>query len=326
MNKQFFSKLTFLFLMLAGFSIGNLIAQDLDAAGSKLNEANQAFKDGKNQDALNLYQQTIDMATKLGEPGADIVKAAQANIPVIHFNIAKQLFTENKYDESIAEFQKAVETGEKYGDASNKAKAAEQIPVVLYSKGNALYKAKDYKGALAAFTESTQKNPNYYKAYYGMGLAYKGLNDLDQMMVSMDKAIELATAAKDDKFVGTVKAAAKKYTQAGGAERLAEKKYDDAIKYLDASIKYGEPDASMYYYYAMAYNAKKQWDKAIEATNKGLALEQDTPETKAMHYFEQGNAYKGKGDTEKACAAYKNAKYGKFVQNADYEIKTLKCK
>lgn len=326
MYRKFFSKLTFILLLISVFSLGKLFAQDLDAAGAKLNEANQAFKESRNADALNLYNQTIEIASKLGETGTDILKAAQANIPVIHFNIAKQLFTENKFDESVAEFKKAVETGDKYGDAGNKAKAAEQIPIVLYSKGNALFKAKDFTGALAAFTESSVANPEYAKAFYGMGLAYKNLNNLDQMIVSMDKAIELATNAKDEKFVGTVKSTAKKYTQAGGAENLAEKKYDNAIKYLDASLKYGDPDASIHYYYAMAYNAKKMWDKAIESTTKGLAIEKDTPEAKAMHYFEQGNAYKGKGDTEKACSAYKNAKFGKFVQNADYEIKTLKCK
>lgn len=325
MNKLSLPKIALFLLLFAGFSLGHVTAQDLDATGAKLNEANQAFKDGNNQAALGLYQQVIDMAAKLGEPGADLLKAAQANIPVIHFNIAKQLFTETKYDESVAEFRKAVETGGKFGDESNMKKAKEQIPVVYYSKGNALFKSKDFAGSLTAHSEAVKEEPSYYKAYYGMGLAQKGLDKMDEMIASMDKAIELGTAAKDDKFVGTVKNTAKKYTQAAGAENLAEKKYDNAQKYFDASLKYGEPDAMMYYQYALLYNAKKLWDKAIESTNSGLGLEKDTPEDKAKHYYEQGNAYKGKGDTAKACAAYKSAKFGKFVQNADYEIKTLKC-
>jgi tetratricopeptide (TPR) repeat protein len=82
----------------------------------------------------------------------------------------------------------------------------------------------------------------------------------------------------------------------------------------------------VYFYLGTAQNELKQWDQAIENSNKGLAVEKDDDEKKAKHYYNMGMAYKGKGDTSAACTAFKNALFGQFKENAQYEIETeLKC-
>jgi hypothetical protein len=56
------------------------------------------------------------------------------------------------------------------------------------------------------------------------------------------------------------------------------------------------------------------------------AIEKDNPEKKAKHYYNLGLAYKGKGDKNAACSAFKNALYGQFKENAQFEIDNeLKC-
>ena len=90
--------------------------------------------------------------------------------------------------------------------------------------------------------------------------------------------------------------------------------------------EYGEGDANTYYYYALAYNKIKDWDKAIISANKALEIEKDEKDAKAKIYFELGTAYYGKGDTSEACKAYKDAAYGDYVAQANYQLKeVLKC-
>jgi len=91
-------------------------------------------------------------------------------------------------------------------------------------------------------------------------------------------------------------------------------------------LEYGDGDANFYYYYSIVYNKKKEWDNAVKAANKGLELEKDENEAKAKLYFELGTAFYGKGDSAAACKAYKEAVYGDYVEQANYQIKeVLKC-
>ena len=71
-------------------------------------------------------------------------------------------------------------------------------------------------------------------------------------------------------------------------------------------------------------SANSSGDYVIAATDGNIVIEEDNL---AKFYFEMGNAYKGAANNEKACEAYNNAKFGKFVENANYEItQVLKCK
>jgi len=72
---------------------------------------------------------------------------------------------------------------------------------------------------------------------------------------------------------------------------------------------------------ALANNGLSNWDNAADAAQKGLELSDgESDEFKAKFYFELGNAYKGAGKFSDACEAYTNAKHGRFVENAKYEM------
>jgi tetratricopeptide (TPR) repeat protein len=91
-------------------------------------------------------------------------------------------------------------------------------------------------------------------------------------------------------------------------------------------MKYDDTNKDMLFYLAKAYNGAKSFDKALEISNKGIALEEDVPEKEAKFYFEAGNALAGKGDKPAACESYKKAMFGQFAESAKYEIEvTLKC-
>ena len=111
-----------------------------------------------------------------------------------------------------------------------------------------------------------------------------------------------------------------------GAKLITGGNSSAAIPMLEKSMKYNSKNPDLYHYMATAQNELKQWDKAIEAANKGLIYEKDEADKKAKHYYNLGMAYKGKGDKGAACSALKNALFGQFKENAQYEIEhSLKC-
>ncbi|HQB48503.1 MAG TPA: hypothetical protein PK785_06540, partial [Bacteroidales bacterium] len=115
--------------------------------------------------------------------------------------------------------------------------------------------------------------------------------------------------------------------QSEGAGYLKSQKWNDAIKCFTTSNDFKADDPDTYYYLALSYNGLKNWNMAIEAAQTGVDLsEGESKDNKAKFYFEMGNAFKGANNNEKACEAYNNAKYGQFVENANYEItQVLKC-
>jgi acyl-CoA synthetase (AMP-forming)/AMP-acid ligase II len=215
-------------------------------------------------------------------------------------------------------------------DAINEHPAVAESAIVGFPhdiKGNALYKQKSYDDALKNFEKSKELNPNYSRAYWGMGLAYSKLKNYDEMDNSFAAALELAQKQGDEKMATKISSTAQKKLQAEGASKLQASEWTSALKYLNASLKYGDADKDTYYYLALANNGNKNYDEALKATEKGLELSQaENQDYKAKYYYEMGNAYKGKGMNTEACGAYTDAAHGRFVESANYELTTvLKC-
>ena len=61
-----------------------------------------------------------------------------------------------------------------------------------YDKGQALLQKKDFEGSLARFKEATDDFPNYYEAYYQIGLANLELRRGDEAEHALQRAIDLS--------------------------------------------------------------------------------------------------------------------------------------
>ncbi len=295
-------------LILTIFTL-SAFAQDINQAGEVYNEANQAVKAGSFETAIQKYDESIKIASQLGAEGEQIVSGAKTQIPSLYYKIGAADYKAKKIDAAIGQFEKAIKYGNDYGDTETVEKSEKIIPKLYYTKGNALYKV----------------NPEYSRALWGMGLAYSKLKKFNEMDIAFTAALKAAEA--DPKMTSKINSKGKKVFQAEGAGKLQAQAWDDALKYLNSSLKYDDSDKDTYYYLALANNGKKNWDEALKATQKGLDLSKDeNQEYKAKFYYEMGNAYKGKGVNDKACEAYANASHGRFVESANYELKTvLKC-
>jgi tetratricopeptide (TPR) repeat protein len=327
MNSNILKKMrTLVVLFLVSFTF-TAFAQDINQAGEIFNEGNQAVKDGDFVTAIQKYDESIKVASKLGAEGEQIVSGAKAQIPSLYYKIGAADYKEKNIEKAIDEFGKAIEYGNEYGDTETVEKSRQIIPKLYYAKGNDLYKEDKYNEALKAFEQSREMNPEYSRAFWGMGLAYSKLKNYDEMDNAFAGALKLAEKEGDEKMASKIRTTATQLLQAEGAAKLQSSDWSNALKYLNASLNYDANDKDTYYYLALGYNGNKSYDDALAAAQKGLELSNgENQEFKAKYYYEMGNAYKGKGMNTEACTAFTDASHGRFVESANYELKTvLKC-
>lgn len=314
-NRKLIALLTLIFF---GVSV---VAQDLNTAIDIFNEGNQALQADNKELALEKYKQSLDMASKLGPEGAEIVNASKNQIPALYYQLGVQDYRDKNTDKAIEEFQNAIEYGKKYGDDETVQKAEQLIPRLYFAKGNEFFKADDYEAALENFNLSAEIDPSYARAYWGQGLALNRLNQIDEMDAAFMQARTLAAAEGDDALIDRINSTAKRFLQAEATGKLQAQQWSEALKYLEASNFYLDDDSDTFYYMALANNGLSNWDKAADAAQKGLEISAgESSDFKAKFYFELGNAYKGAGKLSDACEAYTNAKHGRFVENAKYEM------
>lgn len=302
----------------------NGYSQTKDEAGEAFNQGIQFTKAEEYGKAIAAFEKTVEICNEVGIEADDLKDMAQKQIPDLYFKVATELFNQKKIDEAITEYEKTAEIARKFDNVEIENKANNAIPQLYYLKGAESYKAKDYENALKFFNVSIEKDPDFAKSYYLRGLVYNKMDDAQKMKESFDMAI--AKAGDDTKTESQAKKAAHKYLTNYAVKSIQQEKIDDAITYLDLAGVYGDGDADYYYYYTITYNKKSRWDDAINAANKALELEKDEKEAAAKIYYELGTAYYGKGDNAAACKAYKDAVYGEYVAQANYQIKeVLKC-
>ena len=275
--------------------LGALFGQDLAAAVEVYNAGGMALEEGNYPAAIESFNKALSMLEALpadvrGEEGEKMITGSKEIIPQLHLRYGKGLTNAKDYDKAIAELNKAIETGEKYGVADVKTEATGLMPQVLLASATALL--SDGKGAeaVAGFKKVIELDPDNAGAYYRMGAAEVGLNNEDGAIAAFEKAVELgdknsitqlatiylkkavaANTAKNmqEMFNNAVKA--DEYVESANSKKIAGqaayqlKKYDDAIKYLEAYLSIS-PTASdknaMIYMIALSYEAKNNTAKA----------------------------------------------------------------
>lgn len=315
-------KLLFSFVIVM-LSVG-LYAQSVDDVGASYNEGNEAMKAKQYAAAVTAYEAAIKLADGAGAEAADLKQSSEKQLVNAYYRNGITLYKSKKYDASIAEFKKSYDLAEQRGDSEMTDKLTVITAKVLSSKGMSQIKKKDLDGAYATFDEAHAVKSSCVISYYGKGLVWKGRGDFDQMMVNMDKAIELgASEPKMAKYVAKAKTAASKALVAEATEEITKEHGKVAAQYLNDSFKYKQGTADTYYYLTIAYNKSKAYSKAAEAANTALGMKEGD---KSDIYFELGQALQGKGDASGACGAYKKVSTGPNVDAAKYQVEQiLKC-
>ena len=276
--------------------------------------------------AIKAMTDVISMCDKVGADANDLKEKAQKSIPAWHYQMANNFLKEKKIDEAQLSLEKSLELAILYKDTDAKDRASQQLSKVYVSKGYSSLKIEKSDEAISYFDKAIALEPTYAKAYFGKGQACKKKSDFDKMKEAMDLAISNGNATGDTNSVHNAKSMMRDNLVTRASKSVQKGANEQAIALANSALTYEEQNKDAFYLLAVAYNKTSKWDNAIEAANKGLALEAGPREKKALYYFELGNAQKGKGETSAACASFKNAAFGVNAKAATDQATKLGCK
>ena len=303
-------------------------AQTINEVIESFNAGAAEVTAGNYEAAITNFESTIEQATALGAEGDEMKAKAEMQIPQLYYRMAMDTYKAKDIPGAIIGFEETVAACDKYGNEDVKDKSLKYIPQLYYANGNDQLKADDFEGAIASFDKAVEYQPDYARAIYGKGLVYRKQKDQDNMVATMEQAIEVGNNADpvDEKTV----AAATKILKDGyvNAGKLAfkDENYADAISNFESSFKYDPENAEVYYLICVCHGRQGEFEKAVESGTKALEYEEDDVDKKARVYYEVGNAYVKLVEYEKACAAFKNCLVEPYTASVQHQIdNVLKC-
>jgi tetratricopeptide (TPR) repeat protein len=277
----------------------------------------------KYAEALASSEKAISLATTYNDTEALV--SANTLMSKTYYAQGIDQYSAKNFDGALASFNKASDVAKANNLADLVEKSNGLISKVYLIKGSEFYSAKKFDDALASFDKATSADPKNAKAFYYTGLAFKGKNDFDNMVTSMEKAIEIGTV-NDTTVAGTARRnlAGTFYEKAVNA--YSAKKYADAITAVTTATKYNDKNGKSFLILAISSNELGQYDNAIASAKSGIAVE-SVPASLGDLYFQLGRAYEKKKDVSNACASYRKVTAGANAAAAQSIVKTvLKCK
>mgnify|MGYP000848186941 CR=1 FL=1 len=275
--------------------------------------------------ALDNLNKAIQICEQLGEEGVEVKTNSENLIPSVYFEIAMAQYKQKDLQGTLDNLEKAEETAVKFNVGTIKTRVEKTIPKLYNVMGNNKFKENKFEEAIANYTKALNFVPDFVDPHLGIMLSYEKLNNEAKMLEFIDKTIEVAKKANDVKTADETAVKAKNYFLKSADDAQKVKKYDEAIVALNNSLKYDSNDNDVYRLLAVNYNRVEKWNEGIEAALKAIDLKTGTADEKAELYFLLATAYQKINDNAKACEAYKNAAFGTFKPNADYQIQQLKC-
>jgi serine/threonine-protein kinase len=232
-----------------------------------------ALKDkGQVDEAIACFQKAIELDPKLA---------------MAHYNLGNALRDKGQLDAAIACYQKAIEIEPKSAKAHN-------------NLGNALKHKGQLDAAIACYQKAIELEPKHAMAHNNLGVALRSKGQLDEAIASYKKAIELkpkdvpaqlnlGVALRDKGQLEEAIACYKKAIELKPKDALAhnnladilanaaDPKLRDPVQAVAEARKAIELDPKLGLAWSTlgeAYYRTGQWQEAIAALDKGLALRQ----------------------------------------------------
>ena len=177
--------------------------------------------------------------------------------------VAKDYVKAGDYATAVVKAQEASAIAAAMNADASEAEAL--IPNIYMQQGNVLLKAKDYEGAIKAYSANVALKPANGKAYVNMAAAYDRLGQTDKA----EENYLLAAANGQEKAAN--KALGNIYLKKALAANKA-KSYDQAIEMANKSISFNETSKAHYIIGLAAQNSNKI-ALAISSFEKYLELD-----------------------------------------------------
>jgi tetratricopeptide (TPR) repeat protein len=199
------------------------------------------------------------------------------SIELAYYNRGNYLTRENRFEEAVRDFNKAIELKPDYTEAYN-------------NRGNLFSNANRNEAALHDFNKAIELDPGYADAYNNRGNLFLKENRNDKAIHDFNKAIELNPDY------------AQAYNNRGYLFQK-EKRNDEAMDDYNKAIALRPDFAEAYYNKGNLLVEQKEYKEAISAFTKAILFRADY----ARAYFNRGVAEYYSGSNVAACGDLKKA-------------------
>lgn len=159
-----------------------------------------------------------------------------------------------------------------------------------FQEGNALFKQKDYMGAIKSLSQAISSNSKFAKAYRGRGNSYAAIKDYSKAIEDYNEVIRLEPNDSNGYY-------------ARGIIYSNQKNFKNALEDFSKAISMSPKYAQAYYARGNVYVYQKDFDKSIENYTQAIRAFPDY----AKAYRARGNVYYLRKDQAKTVEDYQKA-------------------
>jgi tetratricopeptide (TPR) repeat protein len=300
----------------------SLSAQDLTSINAKYAEAAEAVKARNHAAAVPLFEAVIAEGKDV-EGAEAIVSGAKQTLPGVLFQMGGMAFQGGKLDEALANFTKAAEISELYGNLNVLANARTWIGRTVLRQGADAFNAKDYATAAAIFQKGYDGNPNDMEVATNLALSYSGLKDFAKSGAIYKRIIEMGAA--DSRFDEVAAKARENWSldvleDSNGKAQAGD--YQAAVAATDELLAVIPNDAKISMTRLQAYNSLKNYARVVELGEATAAAQTDA-EARSNVWYLVGAAYQNQQNLPKAIEAYGKVTTGDNVASAKAQTAEL---
>lgn len=208
-----------------------------------------------------------------------------------HFEEAVRVYPDNHeawyYLGIAAREQKDLEkAAEAFAEA---VKVKKDNPMYQMFLGISLFEAEKYSLAEAYLEKAKELEPNLYRVYWYLGSIFAD-SDRPEEAAQMWTRAAMLNPQWGRPFVSL------------GRLYLRWDMVEEALAVLEQGTHHVDSAElpNVYYYLGMAYDAQKNWDKAIDAYTQSIMKSKEANRDNVEAKFQRGLAYIRKGDKDKA--------------------------
>lgn len=306
---------------------GAIFGQTYEDVVAEFNTGADHINKGEYTIAITHLQQVLAMAETIGSEADDLAVKSKTQIPLLNYQAAIGYMKKKDYENAIPYLENTIDLANAYGNnAEYKAKAMKYLPQLLTGMGNKNINS-DCESAVEFFESAVKYSPSYAKAYLGLGLCHKSNYNEEEMVESLTKAMELASANNDTKTASKAQEGLASYFVDMGKMELedmdpAAEDFNYAVEAFERALEFHPENSDANYQLSIINNRMAEYDNALEYGLK--ALENETVEVKiAAINYEIGNAYYNKAELDLACEAFRKAMVGVIEEIALAKIERI---
>ena len=184
---------------------------------------------------------------------------------------------------------------------------------------------EDYDRAIEHFNQALEYEETHGRALLAKAEAFRKSDRFDEGLEFYQLAMEHGDSQRRQSAENAVRSQFHYLASSrlGESESPSRSAANDALSHLERLQDYVDPNASSYYYMAVAHEALGNYDEAISMASQALDIFSGSRSDRARIHLVRGEAYMAQGDTQQARSDLEEAMVGEYRQRAEALMEQL---